>query len=163
MVRCTLQIASPACTEIEMKMMNWLARLLQLPEEFMFSENKETISKGGGVIQVIVTFDKFVGILWLCCGYVVATLWLFFGYSNATIQVLLRRDLFKASKRKAMTRAFIDYTFFFIRTPFKRTSRLKSQKKIRTSIRTCPASIFEEKKIFFFVFGSKLTLVTTKS
>ena len=46
------QIASPACTEMEMKMMNWLGKMLQLPEHFLFSEDPEKMSVGGGVIQV---------------------------------------------------------------------------------------------------------------
>ena len=41
-----LQAASPACTELEVVMMDWLAKMLQLPEEFMSG------GKGGGVIQV---------------------------------------------------------------------------------------------------------------
>lgn len=40
-------IASPACTELEMVMMNWLGKMMRLPEEFLFSPG----SKGGGVIQ----------------------------------------------------------------------------------------------------------------
>jgi len=56
-------IASPACTEMEMKMMNWLARLLQLPEEFLFSENAKTPSKGGGVIQGTASEATLVSLL----------------------------------------------------------------------------------------------------
>jgi len=40
------QIASPACTELEMVTMDWLAKLLHLPEDFL------STGKGGGVIQV---------------------------------------------------------------------------------------------------------------
>ncbi|KAI1297692.1 Aromatic-L-amino-acid decarboxylase [Halotydeus destructor] len=40
-------IASPACTELEMIMMDWLAKMLGLPEEFLFSSP----GTGGGVIQ----------------------------------------------------------------------------------------------------------------
>ncbi|XP_074594117.1 aromatic-L-amino-acid decarboxylase [Brevipalpus obovatus] len=40
-------VASPACTELEMRMMDWLGRMLNLPEEFLFSSN----GHGGGVIQ----------------------------------------------------------------------------------------------------------------
>ena len=36
------------CTELEMVMMDWLGRMLKLPEEFLFSGKN---SKGGGVIQ----------------------------------------------------------------------------------------------------------------
>ena len=41
------QVASPACTELEMRMMDWLGRMLNLPEDFLFSSN----GLGGGVIQ----------------------------------------------------------------------------------------------------------------
>ena len=41
-----IQIASPACTELEVVMMDWLGKALQLPEEFLSG------GKGGGVIQV---------------------------------------------------------------------------------------------------------------
>ena len=40
-------IASPACTELEMVMMNWLGKMMNLPEKFLFSPG----SRGGGVIQ----------------------------------------------------------------------------------------------------------------
>jgi len=40
------QISSPACTELEMVVMDWLAKLLNLPEDFL------STGKGGGVIQV---------------------------------------------------------------------------------------------------------------
>ncbi|XP_053206409.1 aromatic-L-amino-acid decarboxylase-like [Panonychus citri] len=40
-------IASPACTELEMSMMDWLGKMLNLPEEFLFSSG----GNGGGVIQ----------------------------------------------------------------------------------------------------------------
>lgn len=40
------QNAAPACTELEMKMMDWLAHMLGLPEQFCFASGK-----GGGVIQ----------------------------------------------------------------------------------------------------------------
>ena len=43
-------IASPACTELEMVMMDWLGKMLQLPEEFLFSGP----GRGGGVIQVLM-------------------------------------------------------------------------------------------------------------
>ena len=41
-------IASPACTELEMVMMDWLGKMLNLPEDFLFSGP----GRGGGVIQV---------------------------------------------------------------------------------------------------------------
>ena len=40
-------IASPAMTELEMIMMDWLAKLIDLPEYFLFSSK----GKGGGVIH----------------------------------------------------------------------------------------------------------------
>ena len=40
-------IASPAMTELEMIMMDWLAKMSDLPDRFMFSSN----GKGGGVIH----------------------------------------------------------------------------------------------------------------
>jgi len=40
------QIASPACTELEIVVMDWLAKLLDLPEDFLSS------GRGQGVIQV---------------------------------------------------------------------------------------------------------------
>jgi hypothetical protein len=43
------QKSSPACTELEMMMMDWLGKLLDLPGDFLFSESG---GKGGGVIQV---------------------------------------------------------------------------------------------------------------
>ena len=42
------QAASPACTELETVMMDWLGKMLQLPEAFLAGEAGE----GGGVIQV---------------------------------------------------------------------------------------------------------------
>jgi hypothetical protein len=43
-----LQISSPACTELEVVMMDWLGKMLDLPKEFLAS----TGGKGGGIIQV---------------------------------------------------------------------------------------------------------------
>uniref|UniRef100_A0A1I8HY23 Aromatic-L-amino-acid decarboxylase n=1 Tax=Macrostomum lignano TaxID=282301 RepID=A0A1I8HY23_9PLAT len=40
-------IASPACTELETVMMDWLAKALGLPDHFLFSSG----GRGGGVIQ----------------------------------------------------------------------------------------------------------------
>lgn len=45
-----LQIASPACTELEVVTMNWLGKLLGLPEEFLNC----SAGPGGGIIQVSV-------------------------------------------------------------------------------------------------------------
>lgn len=41
-------MASPACTELEVVTMNWLGKLLGLPEEFLNCSS----GPGGGVIQV---------------------------------------------------------------------------------------------------------------
>ena len=43
-----MQITSPAYTELEVAMMDWLAKALNLPDEFLSK------GKGGGVIQVSV-------------------------------------------------------------------------------------------------------------
>lgn len=48
------QVSSPACTELEVIMMNWLGKLLDLPKEFLNSSD----GPGGGVIQVSGTFLK---------------------------------------------------------------------------------------------------------
>lgn len=47
----TYQASSPACTELEMIVMDWLGKMLALPEEFLHSSPGD----GGGVIQVRVT------------------------------------------------------------------------------------------------------------
>ena len=44
-VQGMLWATSPACTEVEMKMLDWLVKMLGLPEHFLSS------SQGGGVIQ----------------------------------------------------------------------------------------------------------------
>lgn len=43
-----LQMASPACTELEVIMLDWLGQMLDLPKEFLACSG----GKGGGVIQV---------------------------------------------------------------------------------------------------------------
>lgn len=48
------QIASPAYTELEVVMMNWLGKLLGLPEEFLNCSE----GPGGGVIQVSIVRDN---------------------------------------------------------------------------------------------------------
>lgn len=40
-------VSNPACTELEVAMMDWLGHMLQLPKDFLFSSG----GKGGGVIQ----------------------------------------------------------------------------------------------------------------
>eukprot|EP00057_Strongylocentrotus_purpuratus_P019606 XP_011674080.1 PREDICTED: aromatic-L-amino-acid decarboxylase isoform X2 [Strongylocentrotus purpuratus] len=52
-------IASPACTELEMTMMNWLGRMLNLPESFLFNETRQ----GGGVIQGTASESTLVALL----------------------------------------------------------------------------------------------------
>ena len=42
-------ISSPACTELEVVMMDWLGKMLELPSQFLASESN---GRGGGVIQV---------------------------------------------------------------------------------------------------------------
>lgn len=42
------QAASPACTELETVMLDWLGKMLQLPDAFL----AEKAGAGGGVIQV---------------------------------------------------------------------------------------------------------------
>ncbi|KAK3736959.1 hypothetical protein RRG08_009438 [Elysia crispata] len=39
--------SNPACTELEVAMMDWLGKMLQLPNDFLYSESE----KGGGIIQ----------------------------------------------------------------------------------------------------------------
>ncbi len=43
------QASSPACTELEAVVMDWLAKMLGLPNDFLHSHADTT---GGGVIQV---------------------------------------------------------------------------------------------------------------
>uniref|UniRef100_A0A8B9YGQ0 Aromatic-L-amino-acid decarboxylase n=1 Tax=Bos mutus grunniens TaxID=30521 RepID=A0A8B9YGQ0_BOSMU len=52
--------ASPACTELETVMMDWLGKMLQLPEAFLAGEAGE----GGGVIQVVATLGTTS-----CCSF----------------------------------------------------------------------------------------------
>lgn len=54
-----LQIASPACTELEVEMLNWLGKMLQLPSEFLASSG----GKGGGVIQGTASEATLVALL----------------------------------------------------------------------------------------------------
>lgn len=42
--------SSPACTELEIITMNWLGKMIGLPDEFLHEPNNS--SQGGGVIQV---------------------------------------------------------------------------------------------------------------
>ena len=54
------RIASPACTELEMVMMDWLGRMLKLPDHFLFSGQN---SSGGGVIQCTASEATLVALL----------------------------------------------------------------------------------------------------
>lgn len=44
-----LQASSPACTELEILIMNWLGKMIGLTDDFLHTSNDST---GGGVIQV---------------------------------------------------------------------------------------------------------------
>ena len=60
-----IQSASPACTELEVLMMDWLAKMLQLPQQFLSG------GQGGGVIQVRHNLkNKHVYITKYFCMYV---------------------------------------------------------------------------------------------
>lgn len=52
--------SSPACTELESIVMDWLAQMIGLPEEFLHS-NRTT--SGGGVIQTTASEATFVSLL----------------------------------------------------------------------------------------------------
>lgn len=52
-------IASPACTELEVEMLNWLGKMLDLPKEFLASSG----GKGGGVIQGTASEATLVALL----------------------------------------------------------------------------------------------------
>jgi hypothetical protein len=49
------KVASPACTELEVVMMDWLGKLIGLPPVFLAGSG----GKGGGVIQVDTNFFAF--------------------------------------------------------------------------------------------------------
>ncbi|GFO46418.1 Aromatic-l-amino-acid decarboxylase [Plakobranchus ocellatus] len=51
--------SNPAGTELEMSMMDWLAKMLQLPQQFLFSSG----GKGGGCIQASADDAALVAIL----------------------------------------------------------------------------------------------------
>ncbi|GLH01302.1 uncharacterized protein GBIM_07469 [Gryllus bimaculatus] len=52
-------IASPACTELEVVMLDWLGKMLELPPEFLASSG----GKGGGVIQGTASEATLVALL----------------------------------------------------------------------------------------------------
>mgnify|MGYP001803346724 FL=1 len=47
------QASSPACTELEVIVMDWLGKMIGLPAAFLHSEGQ---TSGGGVIQVTEVF-----------------------------------------------------------------------------------------------------------
>lgn len=53
------QIASPACTELEVVMLDWLGQMLGLPEEFLARSG----GRGGGVIQGTASEATLVALL----------------------------------------------------------------------------------------------------
>lgn len=56
------QAASPACTELETVMLDWLGKMINLPEEFLAGKD----GRGGGVIQVRGDMKKEIGMtLWV--------------------------------------------------------------------------------------------------
>ena len=54
-----MQIASPACTELEVVMLDWLGKMLDLPAEFLACSG----GKGGGVIQGTASEATLVALL----------------------------------------------------------------------------------------------------
>ena len=52
-------ISSPACTELEMVVLNWMAQALSLPSVFLHGSG----GKGGGVIQTTASEATLVSIL----------------------------------------------------------------------------------------------------
>ena len=47
----SIQASSPACTELETIVMDWLGKMIGLPSEFLHSNQ---LTMGGGVIQVSI-------------------------------------------------------------------------------------------------------------
>jgi aromatic-L-amino-acid/L-tryptophan decarboxylase len=54
-----VQIASPACTELEVVMLDWLGKMLDLPADFLACSG----GKGGGVIQSSASEATLVALL----------------------------------------------------------------------------------------------------
>ncbi|CAO2578972.1 Histidine decarboxylase [Lemmus lemmus] len=52
--------SSPACTELEMSVMDWLAKMLGLPEHFL---HHHPSSRGGGVLQSTVSESTLIALL----------------------------------------------------------------------------------------------------
>lgn len=57
--RNRLQIASPACTELEVVMLDWLGQMIGLPDEFLARSGGEA----GGVIQGTASEATLVALL----------------------------------------------------------------------------------------------------
>lgn len=58
-MKFNFQIASPACTELEVVMLDWLGKMLDLPKEFLACSG----GKGGGVIQGTASEATLVALL----------------------------------------------------------------------------------------------------
>lgn len=54
------QASSPACTELETIVMNWLGKMIGLPDEYLHMGGK---SKGGGAIQTTASEATLVSLL----------------------------------------------------------------------------------------------------
>ena len=52
-----LQAAAPACTELETIVLDWLGKMINLPDDFLSCKKG---SKGGGVIQVSRKSTSFI-------------------------------------------------------------------------------------------------------
>ena len=50
--------SSPACTELEIIVMNWLGKMIGLPKEFLHADDQKL---GGGVIQTTASECTLVG------------------------------------------------------------------------------------------------------
>ena len=59
-----LQVACPASTELEVIVMDWLGKMLELPSDFLSG------GKGGGIIQVsIVTIPNSLSSVKICTSF----------------------------------------------------------------------------------------------
>lgn len=52
-------MSSPAVTELEMVMLDWLGKMINLPTDFLYSSN----GKGGGLIQTSTSESNFIALL----------------------------------------------------------------------------------------------------
>lgn len=57
---CCAQASSPACTELETIVMNWLGKMIGLPDDYL---NIGRNSKGGGAIQTTASESTLVSLL----------------------------------------------------------------------------------------------------